>query len=59
MQLHFHTLMCSACRNYGRQSRIIDRVLKEDHTKPDATEPDPAILPEGFIDRVIHKLETW
>jgi hypothetical protein len=29
MQLHMHTAMCSGCRNYMRQSRLINELLQK------------------------------
>ena len=29
MQLHMHTAMCSGCRNYMKQSRLIDELIKK------------------------------
>ncbi len=29
MQLHLHTAMCSGCRNYGKQSHLIDQLLQK------------------------------
>ncbi len=29
MQLHMHTAMCSGCRNYMRQSRLINALLQK------------------------------
>ncbi len=29
MQLHMHTAMCSGCRNYLKQSRLINQLLQK------------------------------
>ncbi len=29
MQLHMHTAMCSGCRNYMKQSRLINELLQK------------------------------
>ena len=29
MQLHMHTAMCSGCRNYLKQSRLIDELIEK------------------------------
>ncbi len=29
MQLHMHTAMCSGCRNYMKQSRLIDELIEK------------------------------
>ena len=29
MQLHMHTAMCSGCRNYWKQSRLINELLQK------------------------------
>ena len=29
MQLHMHTAMCSGCRNYVKQSRLINQLLQK------------------------------
>lgn len=29
MQLHMHTTMCSGCRNYMKQSRLIDELIEK------------------------------
>ncbi len=29
MQLHVHTAMCSGCRNYMKQSRLIDELIEK------------------------------
>ena len=29
MQLHMHTAMCSGCRNYMKQSRLINELLEK------------------------------
>ncbi len=29
MQLHMHTVMCSGCRNYLKQSRLINELLQK------------------------------
>lgn len=31
MQLHMHTAMCSGCRNYGKQSRLINGLLQKNY----------------------------
>ena len=28
MQLHMHTAMCSGCRNYMKQTKLIDKLLR-------------------------------
>ena len=30
MQLHMHTAMCSGCRNYLKQSRLINKLLQKE-----------------------------
>ncbi len=30
MQLHMHTAMCSGCRNYLKQSRLINQLLQKE-----------------------------
>ena len=30
MQLHMHTAMCSGCRNYLKQSRLINELLQKE-----------------------------
>ncbi len=30
MQLHMHTAMCSGCRNYMKQSGLIDQLLQKE-----------------------------
>ncbi len=30
MQLHMHTTMCSGCRNYMKQSRLINELLQKE-----------------------------
>ena len=30
MQLHMHTAMCSGCRNYIKQSRLINELLQKE-----------------------------
>ncbi len=30
MQLHMHTAMCSGCRNYMKQSRLINELLQKE-----------------------------
>lgn len=29
MQLHMHTAMCSGCRNYMKQTKLIDELLRK------------------------------
>ncbi len=29
MQLHMHTAMCSGCRNYMKQSRLMDELIEK------------------------------
>ncbi len=33
IQLHMHTAMCSGCRNYMMQSRLINELLQKNYTK--------------------------
>ncbi len=33
MQLHMHTAMCSGCRNYMMQSRLINELLQKNYAK--------------------------
>ena len=52
MQLHMHTAMCSGCRNYMKQSRLIIELLqKEFSTIPviDNTEELEALITTKLI----------
>ncbi|CAN5134979.1 hypothetical protein BH09BAC2_BH09BAC2_20810 [soil metagenome] len=47
MQLHMHTAMCSGCRNYMRQTKLIDELLHRTfETSPvaDTDELEAAII---------------
>lgn len=34
MQLHMHTAMCSGCRNYMKQRRLINELLQKNFNTP-------------------------
>jgi predicted anti-sigma-YlaC factor YlaD len=48
MQLHIHTAMCSGCRNYMKQTKLIDELLRRTfETAPvvaDTNELEAAII---------------
>ncbi len=48
MQLHMHTAMCSGCRNYMKQTKLIDELLRRTfETAPvvaDTNELEAAII---------------
>ena len=54
--LYFHTMMCSACTNYEKQSQMIDKALKDTHTYHEDNHHTRAVPPEGLIHRIIRKL---
>ena len=37
MQLHMHTAMCSGCRNYLKQTKLINQLLKKKFNSTPAT----------------------
>ena len=37
MQLHMHTAMCSGCRNYLKQTKLINQLLKKNFNSTPAT----------------------
>jgi hypothetical protein len=57
VKLYFHTMMCSACNNYEKQSYRIDLAMKDLHSKQINLSPDLSEPPDGITDRVLKKLE--
>lgn len=51
MQLHMHTAMCSGCKNYSKQTALINKVLnKTFNTIPEA---DTTTLEEKITSKII------
>ncbi len=40
MQLHMHTAMCSGCRNYMKQTKLINELLRRSFEKAPAVATD-------------------
>jgi len=57
VKLYFHTMICSACTNYEKQSQKIDNVLIGTNTYHEDTHHTQAVPPDGLIERIIHKLD--
>ncbi len=57
VKLYFHTMMCSACTNYEKQSYLIDKALKDTRKNNNDSHHTDAEPDKGLIDRVIQKLE--
>lgn len=53
IQLKIHTTMCSACKEYQKQSEIIERVLERMNTKANFT---TTLAPE-IKEKIIKELE--
>ena len=53
IQLKMHTTMCSACKEYQKQSEIIERVLERMNTKANFT---TTLAPE-IKEKIIKELE--
>ncbi len=50
MQLHMHTVMCSGCRNYKKQTKLIDELLRRNFkTAPVVADTDE--LETGIISK--------
>lgn len=56
VKLYFHTMMCSACTNYAKQSVLIDRALKDSPLQTKESQHDHSATPEGLTERIINKL---
>ena len=57
VKLYFHTIMCSACSNYEKQSFLIDKALKNPGDSQSESNQNHAEPTEGMADRIIQKLE--
>jgi hypothetical protein len=57
VKLYFHTMMCSACTNYEKQSYLIDKVLKDASKHSNESHSDHSVPPVGITDRIIQKLD--
>lgn len=53
MQLKMHTLMCSTCKKYESQSKIIDLFLN----KINSTQPDKQTLSQSVKTKVLAEIE--
>ena len=57
MRLHMHTMMCNACRNYEKQGKLIDGVMKKSAHEQGLVNHKQHDHPQDLIDRVIHHIE--
>jgi hypothetical protein len=57
VQLHMHTLMCNACRNYEKQGHLIDTAIKESLAVPGPDYHAAPETPPDLVEKVIHSLE--
>lgn len=55
VMLHMHTAMCDGCKEYQRQSKILDNLLKQHLQKTDETEI-PQIINNELKQQIISKL---
>lgn len=56
MQLFFHTLMCSGCRNFELQNKMISKILKHHISAPEKVLNEEK-SPEQLKDSIFSKLE--
>lgn len=52
MQLHVHTAMCSGCRNYGKQSLLINGLLQKSYDTATVIE-NTDVLEAKIISKVL------
>ncbi len=58
IQLFMHTRMCDACGRYAKQSKLIDKVLRQDSMPEDCTKHiPPKVLSVEMKARIINNLE--
>jgi anti-sigma factor ChrR (cupin superfamily) len=57
IQLFVHTRMCDACRNYIKQSRIIDSIFTHQAERQNNLPGHQATLSPEIKSRIIKKLE--
>ncbi|MBI3146838.1 MAG: zf-HC2 domain-containing protein [Pseudogulbenkiania sp.] len=46
MALNMHTMMCSGCRNFGKQMQMLRLIAKTYAHKPDEGESAPSVPPQ-------------
>lgn len=57
LMLHIHTSVCDACKQYEKQSRVLDTILKE-HLQKNNPEQVPQVVNNELKDKVFTRLKN-